>query len=150
MTHPKTQSKPDFIWRWGCLLTCIANIYQWVEDMRVTPADMNEIFHEIKGYMLLDDPSTPSSTASAIHWGNVKRFLEPSIEIRNRVSIYDYFDSEDYYYIARVTHSTGVGSHYLLVIGKGDNTFWCFDPETGDTIGVNADDIFYLHEFRRK
>jgi len=147
-----TQSETwiDTLGRWGCLVTCLANILQFIRDKTLTPKDMNDIIRQIECYEYLNDPATPENRASIIVWPKLMSFFSDSVEIKLRLDQSEWRRHPDYFYIARVKHDITAGSHYINVFTKSRKHFWCFDVEDGNIKAYNPEEIIYLHEVRRK
>lgn len=147
-----TQSETwiDTLGRWGCLVTCLANILQFIGDKEITPKDVNNVIKDIKAYNYLADPGTPESQASVIVWPKIMSFYQDNIEIKLRLDQTEWRRHVDYFYIAKVRHELTGGSHYINVFTKSRKNFWCFDVEDGKLKAYKPEEIIYLHEIRRK
>jgi hypothetical protein len=133
--YEKYRSWIDYIWRWGCLVTALANI------MDRTPKELNDIIRENKCYEYLHNPNTPENRASYLMLDKVKSIL--NIGIINGLSYKDYKESDKVFWIARVVHRTG-GGHYINVSRKEANTWIVFDVENGKEKRMRNKDITKL------
>lgn len=149
MTHPTGQAQPDYLWRWGCIVSSLANILQHVSDKELTPKDMNDIIKQIHAYRYLDDPATPINRASEIVWDRIQDYFSSTIKIKTRLNTVNYVSDRDYYFIARVIHPLTGGGHYVNVINKTPKHFYCFDVEDGEVKAYEVSKVTYLHQIRK-
>jgi hypothetical protein len=125
----------DYIKRWGCLVTALANI------LDKTPKELNDIIIENKCYEYLNNPNTPENRASFLMLDKLKNIL--NISIINELSYKDYIDHPRLYWIARIIHRSG-GGHYVNVLRKEANTWIIFDVEYGKEKRLQNKDITKL------
>jgi len=149
MTFHPDQSEPDYLWRWGCIVSCITNIIQYLTDTEFTPDEANKLFKKKAMYLYLDNPNTPSSRASVIVWSKIKDHYKNLFSIRIRLDTNMFTYREDTFYIARVKHPVTGGSHYVNILSRSRKNFWCFDVEDGTIKSYNPKDVNYIHEFRK-
>lgn len=134
----------DYLWRWGCIVTCLANIIQEIRQKTFTPKDMNDILKQINAYAYLDNPKTLKSKASFILWDKVQAFFSDSFVINLRTK--NYIQRQNYYYIARVIHDKTGFPHYINVIRKEKGLYICFDVEDSIEKQYRPEEIVYFHE----
>jgi hypothetical protein len=133
--HEKDRTWKDYLWRWGCLVTCIANILGY------TPRELNQTIRREKAYKYLHENKTPENQASFLMLEELKNIL--GIEIINNLSYKEYNEAINIYWIARVIHKSG-GGHYINVLKKFDKKWLCFDVEYGNEIILKDKDITKL------
>lgn len=125
----------DYIWRWGCLLTALANI------LGKFPDELNKLVREHLCYEYLHDPKTPENRASNLMLDKLKYKL--GISIINNLGYQDYKQAYNVFWIARIIHRTG-GGHYVNVLRKEDGLWKIFDVENGKEKVLRNKDITKL------
>jgi|GEM_PF-2461384 len=135
----------DFLWRWGCLITSLANIIQAVLESPFTPKDMNCLIIELKAYAYLDNPNVKKNKASNIIWKKIKAHFT-SLQITRKIDPSLFEAGANNYYIACVTHRKTKKPHYINVIAKRGVFFCCFDVEYGEIRYYRKEEIQYLHK----
>jgi hypothetical protein len=133
--NEKYRSWIDYIWRYGCLVTSIANIIE------KTPKELNNIIKENRCYEYLNNPDTPENKASFLILNKLKSTI--NIGVLNGLSHKEYKASDKVFWIARIIHRTG-GGHYINVLRKEANTWIVFDVENGKEKRMQDKDITKL------
>jgi hypothetical protein len=133
--NEKYRSWTDYIWRYGCLVTSIANIIE------KTPKELNYIIRENRCYEYLNNPDTPENRASFLILNKLKSII--NIGVRNGLSYKEYKTADKVFWIARIIHRTG-GGHYINVLRKEANTWVVFDVENGKEKRMQDKDITKL------
>lgn len=137
----------DYIGRWGCLVTCIANIANnAIIGCNITPQKLNNDIKKINGYAYLNDKATPEHTASFLVWDKIKNMYKAKFRFFLFLNQSDYIHSEKSYYIARILHKKLNTGHYINVICRRGDFFTCFDVETGLLEQHYKDNITLLHK----
>lgn len=135
----------DLLGVYGCLVVSIANIIQFFIHQEFTPKNLNDYFKIIKAYEYLNNPQhCREKGASFIIWDKVKAAFRNSFEITN--NIIDYHNVFEIKYIARVINY-GIG-HYINVLDKYKEYYWCFDVWDGKLKQYHMSDILALHRFQ--
>ena len=129
----------DTIHDWGCLVTSLSNIIQITQEKGFTPKDLNDVIKQIKGYRYLKDNRAKVEEASFLEFEVLLRYFTTYDIIRN---VKEY--KNDGFYIARVNH-LGYG-HYINVLSKQGNIFWCFDVWDGFVKSYYVKDIEFFHK----
>lgn len=143
-------SKPnawnDTIGRWGCLITCLANIIQDIRGKEFTPKDMNDLCKNLKAYAYLNDKTTKESQASNLLWNKLQTYFQSSLKFDYHLTPDEYVNNPRYYYIARVIHLTTKQGHYINLDHVQDGVkFVCFDVEDGQFKTLKKNQITFLH-----
>jgi len=121
----------DRIGRWGCVVTCLANIEQAHSGIEFTPRNMNNLIVGHNGYWILSGKTDKESNASFVDWDVVKGIL-----------LFDVFNDVEYkegYNIARVILNGG--GHYINIIKKEKDLYLCFDVNDGELKYYKESDI---------
>lgn len=121
----------DYIWRWGCLITCIANIIQFFSQKLFTPADMNNLCVNLKAYNYLRDYSCKESEASNLLWPAIEKYFSSAYKFKLNLTFDKYKKQKNIMYGARVIHEKTKEGHYINIITKNNKLFWGLDVETG-------------------
>jgi hypothetical protein len=142
----------DYIYRWGCVITMIANIVQYFTNKKFTPQDMNKIAIYRRAYNYLQDNNCPEAKASYIVWDIIKDHFSTIFEIRLNLSPDRFKNSKNIMYGAKIFHEKTGGGHYINVMKNNNinnnNAFWCFDGEKNIIRSYNIEEIIKLHEFK--
>jgi len=125
----------DYISRWGCLVTSLANI------LDMTPKELNDIIKENKCYEYLYDKKTVENRASFLMLDRLRFIINTSIV--NDLNYKNYYEEDRTYWIARIIHRSG-GGHYVNVLRKEANTWMIFDVENGKEKRLQNKDITKL------
>ena len=131
----------DYIWRWGCLVTSIANIVQEHFNKPFTPKNMNDLIIQNKCYNYLSNPDCSINIASFLLLDKLQSVINATII--NNLHFSKYTEKKNVYWIARIIHRTG-GGHYINVIRKDANMWECFDVENGKIKSLKDKDITKL------
>jgi hypothetical protein len=140
----------DYIYRWGCVITMIANIVQYFTNKKFTPQDMNNLAIDLKAYNYLQDNECPEAKASYIVWDIIKKYFSKIFEIKLNLLPDKYKNNKNIMYGAKIKHEKTGGGHYINVMktNNDNNTFWCFDGERNSVRKFNIYEIIKLHEFK--
>lgn len=139
----------DYLWRWGCLVSSLANICNDVMEKEFTPKDMNDLLVQINGYKFLNDQSTPENQASEVDWNVIKKYFGSTFDIDLYVKEPGYEYNENVYYVARVIHNKTGAGHYINVLSKQQN-YICFDVEDGLVKQYKPSEITFMHKITYK
>ena len=131
----------DYLWRWGCMVTCIANILQEIMEKKFTPKDLNDIIIKLKAYRYLDNSKTPESQASFLLTEKLFKHFKSTVKYVRKLTVNNYNNND--FFIAKIHHPSG-GYHYINVIDRRGKFFLCFDVEYGSLRYVNEDAIISL------
>ncbi len=137
----------DRIGRWGCVLTSIANISQFFLEQELTPNILNETFRIYKAYNYLQNPKCKEAEASNLIWDVIKAHFHNTLIINLNLTIDQFKNDFSKRYIARVIHEKTKTGHYINILEKHKNHFWCFDVEDGKIKRFEPDEITKIHEF---
>jgi hypothetical protein len=135
----------DTLSRWGCLVSSFANIIQYYIDKKFTPKDLNDVLKTIKGYRYLTNPGCKESEASFIEWDKIIDYFQKSFKIT--LDAEQFRIDEKKRYIARVKHPVTGGGHYINILEKGRQEYWCFDVDDGRLKLYKEKEISQIHEF---
>lgn len=141
----------DKLGRWGCLVTCLANIIQEVRKKDFTPKDMNDLIKNIKAYHGLKFAGTKHwkrSVTSYLQWDDLIKYFSKSLIFKLRLPVSDYKKNKKCFYIAKIT--TSWGGHYINVIEKKDHYLTCFDVWDGKIKKYGFSKVKFLHEIKVK
>lgn len=140
----------DTLGKYGDLVTCLANIIQFIADKNITPKDINQVIKDLKAYKYLENQNVSKGQASLIIWPKLIRFYRDSIDFKLKININEYKNEFDYFYIARIKNSFNRDSTYINVFSKSKSNFWCFDVADGQLKAYPFEEIIYLHQLKRK
>lgn len=117
----------DLIGRWGCLVSCIANIMQECTQKEITPKEVNNRLKENKGYK----GSGFINQESFIDWTIASKiFGFQTFRYSGRLFNEDF--KPEFYFIARIIHPKTGSGHYINLIKAAGLFYLCFDVETGE------------------
>jgi len=142
-------TKKDGVWtdtlgRYGCLVTCLANIIETIMISKTfTPKDLNDMIKYCNAYRYLKNPNCKENEASFLEWDRFRDIFK-SLDI----SLYEkeYHNNKNSYYIARVIHPKTSMGHYINVLNKKHkDIYYCFDVEDGRTRFYTPDEIVFFH-----
>lgn len=123
----------DQLGRYGCVVTCVANIIQLRDRMNFTPQNLNNILKLSHGYK-----ETPEDQASFIRWS----FIEKKYKFKVINNLFPSQFRQRGYHIARIIFS-GYG-HYVNVLQKLEDYFLIFDVWHGGTSLIHRTDVTKL------
>jgi len=146
----KSDTWTDTLSQYGCLVSCLANIFQIIMNKVFTPKDMNDLIKQVDGYLYLNDKNTPENMASIIMWDRISQVSSKTISISTRISKSLYKNDTNMYFIAKVKYNgSPTGFHYMNVLGKSSDYFVCFDVYNGEVVLYKEADIIYFHKIER-
>lgn len=147
--HPNWEGKTwiDYIWRWGCLITAIANIIQFFSGKEFLPSDMNNLCVELKAYTYLRDQKCKESVASNLNFDAIEKYFSEAFKFKYNLSRDKYKKQKNIMYVARVIHEKTGSGHYINIITK-NKLFWGFDVETGIIRSYEKEEIKSLLEIK--
>lgn len=132
----------DSLGTYGCLVSCLSNIWQDAKKKQLTPADLNAYLKMHKGYERLRDRDIPENKASYIVWDVIISYFK--IKLIRYIPVVQYENYPDrFYWIARILNNGG--GHYINVLGKWKNYFICFDVYDGRVRYIKRGNITFFH-----
>jgi hypothetical protein len=137
----------DTLGRYGCLVTSFANIMQYNMDKNFTPKNLNDILVEFKCYNYLQNNNCEEAKASYIDWATVQEKFKNSFIITRDLEVDDFRNHNSKRYIAKIKHPRTGGGHYINILEKGRQAFWCFDVDSGEVVFISEEYIIKIHEF---
>jgi hypothetical protein len=117
----------DKIWRWGCLISSIANIITKCIGVEVTPGQLNAQLRANGGYMGSKYPGEESD----LNWSYLQSLY--GFKCNLNISKDDFSVVPNKGYIAMVIHPLTGKGHFINVMNKNVGNWDCFDVEDGRT-----------------
>lgn len=130
MTAPPWQQVPDYLGRFGCLITAAGNAYNLKYKSELTPGDVNRLLIEEDGYKYLKElDKCPRGQESFVCWEELKKILD-IVDVEHDYQGMLDINHPDHFYIARAEYQdTG---HYCLIVGGTFEKPKFFDSYSGN------------------